>query len=134
ASYHKPGTDAALEPSYIPRRPVIRFHRRGCDSDKTFLDRSVWLWRRNWNRNGNDRLSRRARPRWPRLLPRNLWFNRRRRGGAVLRVQKRRKQKANVNNNNKTLHGRKGGKLKQRNRKSRFGFEFAIGFVAQNDT
>jgi hypothetical protein len=50
-----------------------------------------------------------------------------------LRVKKRRKQKAKVNNNKNTLHGRKVWKLKWRNRTSRFGFEFGIGFVAHND-
>jgi hypothetical protein len=63
-----------------------------------------------------------------------LWFNRGRRWRVFLRVQKRRKQKAKVNNKKNTLHGRKGWKLKLRNRKSRFGFEFAIGFVAHTDT
>jgi hypothetical protein len=46
-----------------------------------------------------------------------LWFNRGRRWRAFLRMQNRRKQKAKVNNNNKTLHGRKGWKLKPSNRK-----------------
>jgi hypothetical protein len=63
-----------------------------------------------------------------------LWLNGRRRWRAFLRVQNRRKQKAKVNNEKNTLHGRKDWKLKQRNRKSRLGFEFAIGFVAHNDT
>jgi hypothetical protein len=62
-----------------------------------------------------------------------LWFNRRPRWRAVLRVQKRRKQTAKINNNNETLHRRKGWKIKQRDRKSRFGFEFGIGFVAHTD-
>jgi putative alpha-1,2-mannosidase len=63
-----------------------------------------------------------------------LWFNGRSLRRAFLRAQKRRNQKAKVNNKKNTLHERKGWKLKQRNRKSRFAFEFAIGFVAHTDT
>src|SRR6266480_1138099 len=64
ATYDEAGPNTALDPSRIPGRFVIRLHGGCGDADQTFLNRPVWLWRCNRNRNSNYRLRNWASFRW----------------------------------------------------------------------
>src|SRR6266496_1395012 len=96
AAYDEAGANAALEPSSVPRRFVVRLDRSRGNPDQTFLNGTVWFWRRNWYRDWNCFLRRRARSPWtrPRLALRLHWGTR---GCAFLRVQNRSKQQGGVN-------------------------------------
>src|SRR5262249_10403889 len=134
AGYDKAGANPTLESPGIPRRFVIRVHRSCSNPNQTLLNRPIWFWRRHRNRNGNYVLCRRARSPWT-VYPWCLWallLHRWAGRRAVLRVQDRRKQYRGVNKNEETLHEQKGGKLKQRTRKSRFGFALINGLFGHN--
>src|SRR5580693_6398328 len=68
AAYDEPRANAALEPSGVPRRFIIRLHGSRGNPDQTLLNRSVRLWWRNRNRHWNYFLCRWARSPWTRCL------------------------------------------------------------------
>jgi len=132
AAYDEAGANSALKPSSVPRGFVIRVQRSCRNPHQTFLNRAVRFWRRNRYRDWNCLTCRWwarspwIRPRWPLRLHRGT------RRCAFLRVQNGPEQQGGATKNKDTLHGRKGCKLKQRTRKSRFGFALASGLFGHN--
>src|SRR4029077_14134858 len=73
---YKPCADAALERARVPWGLVIGIHRRGCNSDKTFLDWPVWFWRGHRHRHRDYRLAGRGGSRHARVFAGETWVHR----------------------------------------------------------
>ena len=119
ATYDKASPNSALDASGVPWRLIIWLHRRGGNPHQAFLNRPVWFWRRNRNRDWNYCLHGRA------GAPRNC--RRRclrpnggcdRRALLCVKCRCRSSQQANTDKNKSMLHGRKFEKLKRNDRKS----------------